>query len=93
MATVSKTLRIGSMDRKNKPRRTGRALKMSGVQTFQLRVLLLVMVGETPSCTATNSREFALNSLSHIVGLVKSDGFLIAVCGVWLCSMIAWCLL
>ncbi len=42
------------------------------------------------ACTATNSREFALNILSHIAELVKSDGFLIAVCGVWLCSMIAW---
>lgn len=55
-----------------------------------LRVLHPVMVVETPSCTATNSREFALNILSHIAELVKSDGFLIAVCGVWLCSMIAW---
>ncbi len=31
-----------------------------------------------------------MNIVKHITRLVKSDAFLAAVCGVWLCSMIAW---
>lgn len=39
----------------------------------------------------TNTDEVTcVNIVKHIAGLVKSDAFLAAVCGVWLCSMIAW---
>lgn len=31
-----------------------------------------------------------MNIVKHITRLVKSDAFLAAVLGVWLCSMIAW---
>ncbi len=31
-----------------------------------------------------------MNIVKHMVRLLKSDAFLAAVLGVWLCSMIAW---
>lgn len=78
------------MSRKNKPRLSAGLLKVSGVANLSASGTSPVMVGETPSCTATNSREFALNIVKHITRLVKSDALLAAVLGVWLCSMIAW---
>jgi len=63
---------------------------MSGVQTFQLRAFLLCGA-LTPPFTATNTDEvICMNIVKHIARLLKSDAFLAAVCGVWLCSMIAW---
>lgn len=44
------------MDRKNKAPPSGRALKMSGLQTFQLRVLLLCGA-LTPPVLLTNTDE------------------------------------
>lgn len=62
---------------------------MSVRQNLQLRTSP-VMVVETPSCTATNTDEvICMNIVKHIARLLKSDAFLVAVCGVWMCSMIA----
>lgn len=78
----------GEIQEKAPPDRQGSG---RGVWRLQNCFLLLPMVDEHhPLFHKYLARVSCMNIVKHITRLVKSDKFLAAVCGVWLCSMIAW---
>lgn len=78
------------MDRKNEAPPFGRALKVSGVANLSTSGTSPMRCANTAFYCNKYRRGNCMNIVKHMVRLLKSDAFLAAVLGVWLCSMIAW---